>query len=209
MADGVAAQTEPAADTSEVPQETRQILYEFVDDIMIVRDVARWGRSLIEEAERLDKWTRADVANGETTYDSERRSNDMLSIYHGKHPELAAYEGLCKQAIHTCVAAYKAVNQWCPAKRDTGYQLLRYQPGQQFKVHIDQLSKRRNTRQLSVLMFLNDDYDGGALVFPRQKRVVQPRAGTVVVFPSSFTHPHAGQMVTKGVKYAVVCWFIA
>jgi len=57
-------------------------------------------------------------------------------------------------------------------------------------------------------LFLNGNFEGGELAFPRQKQIIKPLAGDVVLFPSNFTHPHASRTVEKGVKYSVVCWFI-
>ena len=202
---------DPIVESPEVA-ETRKVDYTFSNDIMVVRNVIQWGRDLIEAAEQLGKWKRADVVDAAVgSYDSDRRSNSLLSVYHGDYPEMLDYEAGCKRAFHTCAAAYKAVNPWCPALHDTGYQLLRYAPGQQFKLHFDQIpkSRRMSARMLSAVAFLNDDFDGGELVFPRQKRVIQPEAGTIVLFPSGWTHPHASQIVGRGVKYSVVCWFIA
>lgn len=204
MADGVAA----GNNREDPPQ--RQLDYEFCDEILHVRGVIRWGADLIAAAERLGRWDRADVVDASHSYESSERSNSSVSLYHQDNPELATYEGLCVNAFHACTSAYKAINPWMPATCDTGYQLLRYQPGQQFKAHFDAVPGRRSTgqRQLSGVAFMNENFHGGELLFPRQKRVIRPRTGDVVMFPSHYTHPHASQIITRGVKYSVVCWFV-
>ncbi len=95
-------------------------------------------------------------------------------------------------------------------RRDTEYQLLRYQPGQHFHEHIDNIARHGTwgMRQLSAVGFLNEDVVGGTLVFPRQNMRIEPRVGRLVMWPSSFCFPHASEDVVKGVKYSVVTWFV-
>lgn len=58
-----------------------------------------------------------------------------------------------------------------------------------------------------MLLYLNDDYEGGELCFPRQGITIRPEKGMVVMFPSNFQYPHQAFEVRKGVKYVVVSWF--
>jgi len=192
----------------DVPEDARD--YTFQHDILHVEGVAPWGADLILAAEKLGVWERAGLASAAEAYDGAERSNDSMVIGAYAHPEMAEFEGLCQQAFHACVFAYKALCPFLPAKQDTGYQLLRYQPGQQFKEHIDAIPGHPSwgARVLSGVLFLNGNFEGGELAFPRQKQIIKPLAGDVVLFPSNFTHPHASRTVEKGVKYSVVCWFI-
>jgi Rps23 Pro-64 3,4-dihydroxylase Tpa1-like proline 4-hydroxylase len=88
---------------------------------------------------------------------------------------------------------------------DDPYQLLRYTKGGHYKPHLDRGSG--NNRVVSGLIYLNDDYVGGALYFPRQEFTVQPQRGMVVMFPSFHTHLHASLDIESGTKYALVTWF--
>jgi len=67
-------------------------------------------------------------------------------------------------------------------------------------------------RKLSVSAILNDDYEGGELMFrwlddkSNLKEVsVKCAAGDLVIFPSYLDHKVAP--VTKGTRYSVVAWF--
>ena len=57
-------------------------------------------------------------------------------------------------------------------KEDTGYMLLRYQTGDYVKKHVDTSSEQHRT--LSCSLILNDNYDGGCLLYtspsPRDDR---------------------------------------
>ena len=46
---------------------------------------------------------------------------------------------------------------------------------------------------------------GGELVFWKDK-VVELKAGEIMIFPSNFLYPHEVRMVTKGTRYSFVSW---
>lgn len=52
----------------------------------------------------------------------------------------------------------------------------------------------------SVIGFLNDDYDGGDLIF-WDDTVIEKKIGSIVVFPSNFLYPHRVTEVTNGTRY--------
>lgn len=81
--------------------------------------------------------------------------------------------------------------------------IMRYSPGGFYKQHIDSTD---GNRVLSGILYLNTDVDGGNTTFPLQNVEIEPRAGRLVLFPSTFTHPHESTTVTDKVKYAVVLW---
>ncbi|MCA3254729.1 MAG: 2OG-Fe(II) oxygenase [Alphaproteobacteria bacterium] len=98
-------------------------------------------------------------------------------------------------------------------------QVLRYAPGQEYRMHSDALPPGggdRNQRILTFLVYLNDDYEGGATLFEATGLALRPRAGDAVLFHNTLDdgrpHPrmrHAGQPVTRGVKYLASRWIRA
>jgi prolyl 4-hydroxylase len=81
--------------------------------------------------------------------------------------------------------------------------VYRYQPGQHFGPHRDQFyAGAGGTRSLLTFMvYLNDDFEGGATSFPEQGKRVVPRAGDALVFQHMVLH--AGERVASGVKYVL------
>ena len=76
-------------------------------------------------------------------------------------------------------------------------------PGTHFKVHADHGPTYVCT--VSAVIYLNDDYKGGEISFPRfDNLVIKPKAGDIVVFPSTYIYEHASEDMISGVKYAVV-----
>jgi 2OG-Fe(II) oxygenase superfamily len=64
-----------------------------------------------------------------------------------------------------------------------------------------------HARRIGVyILYLNDVIEGGETEFLYQGKRVQPREGTLVIFPSSYTHVHRGNPPLKGVKYILTGW---
>lgn len=88
-------------------------------------------------------------------------------------------------------------------------EFLMYEPNGKYEAHIDTFhSNSDETRKLTALAFLNDDFEGGKFyimdsgvkLYPEQKK------GTVIVFPSFLLH--GVEPVTKGIRYSVVTWLL-
>jgi predicted 2-oxoglutarate/Fe(II)-dependent dioxygenase YbiX len=69
-------------------------------------------------------------------------------------------------------------------------------------------------RHLSIIVNLNEDYEGGDFVFfnPFNKEEiihsVSLKKGNVLMFPSNFLYPHSVKPITKGTRYSIVSWAI-
>ncbi len=96
-------------------------------------------------------------------------------------------------------------------------QLLHYGQGGHYIPHVDaetlytdddglELWEKTLDRDLSVVYFLNDDFDGGELHFPKLDLQIKPAAGTLVCFPSDHNYIHGVQPVTSGRRYTIVTW---
>ena len=86
--------------------------------------------------------------------------------------------------------------------------LLKYSPGGKYEIHTDHFTT--STRALSVIINLNDGYEGGDLIFTdqREKEIKRLKLGkgSIVFFPSNFMYPHGIQPITKGTRYSIVSW---
>ncbi len=86
----------------------------------------------------------------------------------------------------------------------------RYSVGQKMKQHCDHITtlfdgNERGIPVLSIVLNLNDEYDGGQLYFWND---YEPKLekGDIIIFPSGFLFPHGVREVTKGKRYSAVSW---
>ncbi|MCF6225337.1 MAG: 2OG-Fe(II) oxygenase [Xanthomonadales bacterium] len=61
-------------------------------------------------------------------------------------------------------------------------------------------------RSVNLLIYLNDDYTGGAIKFNTFNFRYQPKKGDLLFFPSDFRYMHEAEKVESGVRYALVSW---
>jgi len=86
----------------------------------------------------------------------------------------------------------------------------RYNVDTRMKLHCDHIhsmfdGNRKGIPTLSILGSLNDDYEGGDLVFWESEKI-KLKAGSIMIFPSNFMYPHRVDEVTKGTRYSYVSW---
>jgi hypothetical protein len=75
--------------------------------------------------------------------------------------------------------------------------------GTHFNIHADHGPAYNCT--VSAVIYINDDYVGGDLKFPRLDNLVyKPRVGDIAVFPSNYIYEHASLPMESGTKYCVV-----
>jgi predicted 2-oxoglutarate/Fe(II)-dependent dioxygenase YbiX len=93
-------------------------------------------------------------------------------------------------------------------------ELLRYTPGGFYLYHADahlfvpeqRAWRKAVDRDISLLIYPNDDYEGGELVFKRLLYTLRPKAGMLVWFPSDVRFEHMAKPVVTGRRYALVSW---
>lgn len=93
---------------------------------------------------------------------------------------------------------------WALTGLNERFRVYRYHPGHRFKPHFDGAFVRERDVEESALTFmiyLNDDFDGGATEFLDDDVTIVPRAGSALFF----FHPllHEGCEVTRGTKYVL------
>jgi len=63
-------------------------------------------------------------------------------------------------------------------------------------------------RTLLWTIYLNDGFDAGETEFLYQQRKIVPRAGSLLIAPSAFTHTHRGNTPTGADKYIATSWLL-
>jgi prolyl 4-hydroxylase len=92
-------------------------------------------------------------------------------------------------------------------------QLLRYRPGGEYRPHFDAIPGFANQRAMTMLVWLNEGYEGGETHFPTVGLKLKGRTGDAILFrntgPDGRTDPasgHSGLPVTAGEKRIASRW---
>ena len=158
------------------------------------------------EGERLKVIHESSTPDNMVLVEDERRVSDRVQL--GEHQ--ARINELVKSAYLELTAKYIGRQlAWYELP-----QMLRYKPGGFYVKHADCENMDPQTytwsrtvdRDLSLLIYLNDDYKGGALYFEKFNYKLRPKAGMAVLFPSDNRYLHEAQMLTSGERYAIVSW---
>lgn len=84
--------------------------------------------------------------------------------------------------------------------------IRRWIPGEDTHLHADgETADGRPTYNYIVdygsIIYINDEYEGGELCFPRYGLKFKPKAGTLVFFPSNNRYAHAVTEVKSGLRF--------
>ena len=93
-------------------------------------------------------------------------------------------------------------------------QVLRYESGGLYGPHSDSdhfISTKNHWRKVidrdvSLLLYLNEEFAGGALNFCQFNYTYRPRTGDLLCFPSGGQYAHEALPVISGIRYVIVSW---
>jgi len=150
-------------------------------------------------------------ATGRTSWRVDKQTRDTQIVPMG--PLFPKIEDLLRNAVH------QIINPFYQQEVDSSEipQILSYGIGGHYRPHIDgesiwvtprgeKIWKKSTDRDLSIVLFLNNDFEGGDFVFPELKVRVRPEPGMMVCFPSNHHYMHGVEPVTKGRRYSIVTW---
>ena len=158
------------------------------------------GRRLVEMAEAQDLWVKV----GDDDPDPNNYRCQQLKIE--ACPELKEFEDQFELIFQDTLSRYNTDVIETIATGDTGYTLLKYRTGDECTMHCDLVP--HELRICTAIYYVNDDYEGGALIFPNQDLRIQPKSGQVVMMPATEDFPHYVEPITKGDRYAVRCFYV-
>lgn len=153
-------------------------------------------------------WSEAQVTNSDEADIDARNAKDFKFNSIGLGPRTEENTKLYDvhesvfRAVKTCVDDYG--RYWGVGIQSyEAFNFVKYEgAGTHFKIHADHGPTYVTT--VSIVVYLNDDYEGGEIWFPRFDLSHKARAGDIVVFPSTYVYEHASQDMISGTKYSVV-----
>ena len=113
--------------------------------------------------------------------------------------------------IFNSIRNYLRLNYQLSIKGDSGFQFRKiFGPT---RIHKDGVYDSANivsydkTRIASVILCLNDDYEGGEFYFPIQDITIKLKKGQIIVFPPYWTHPHLTmELKNRTYRYTINSW---
>ena len=81
--------------------------------------------------------------------------------------------------------------------------MMKYKPGDYFNWHSDLTGGFATQRTATMIMYLNDDFEGGHTCFQHLGLTVQPKRGSALVYYYTPAEPllHCGEAVVSGTKF--------
>ena len=156
-------------------------------------------QEVIDQAERSPVWTEGRSGGG--IIPDIRRAD-----VHELDRESELHQALIKNyvgALGEYMKKYTGV-----AVREIDFlRVARYEVGGHYAAHIDASGEDGWRRIVSSVLYLNDGYEGGELYFPLFDLTYKPVAGSLILFPSSYSYEHGSRPITKGKKYCVLSWY--
>jgi predicted 2-oxoglutarate/Fe(II)-dependent dioxygenase YbiX len=107
------------------------------------------------------------------------------------------------------ISSYCNINMIAKPWLPNFFNIKKYSPGADMGPHIDS-NDPTNIKHpvISGVMYLNDNYDGGEIDFPNQKLSIKPKAGSIIIFPSTDPYVHHPKKINSGNKYMVpLFWY--
>jgi hypothetical protein len=178
-----------------------------------------------EELKIINEYIDTLIFQENTVFDSNGKSKIDTSVRSSLGSTLNEEHNATKllhQKINECLLTYKerlikinSIFQYYPVPG--GYsttchreaiQILEYSPDQEYKFHHDtsnDSNSKEYHRQISIVLYLNGEFDGGGTEFPHQ--TYKPSPGYGLFFPSNWCFPHSGQKVLSGKKRVAVTWY--
>jgi hypothetical protein len=112
-------------------------------------------------------------------------------------------------SISKCIENYIKETGYNPGYLPPIINLRKYNTQAYMGPHIDTEDENDKTKpSISLVFYLNDDYEGGQIDFPKQNLSIKPEAGSIIIFPSTSPYYHDPKPVLKGTKYLIpVFWY--
>lgn len=180
--------------------------------------------------DRIPLWEPWTSSNDKTFIYGETQSFDLNQIRNMEEPYRTKYEFIYTNIMESL---YEVSRDYAKSVGDTDeprlfpvFNIKKYNTGSAMGAHYDQLDGDKTLRY-SLVMYLNDDCEGGEISFKLSDYEdhnqvvspdldysvavandqidfgVKPKAGSIIIFPSSAPYYHIAHRVKSGVKFMV------
>jgi len=144
---------------------------------------------------------------GEVDGDAKLLTEEDVIVVDTDIPLLRAFDALIWRKYDTLAKKYGILRGLALHKTSSSVRIQKTKPTQGYHIwHCDSDSVYTSRRMMAVILYLNTVEEGGETEFLHQSMRVPPVQGTLILFPSAWTHPHRGNPPLKGNKYIMTTW---
>jgi hypothetical protein len=155
----------------------------FCEEVMEFRK----SSTTLDKYEDLVFWNYKDINLDWKKYSDEfdKRAKPIIDLYFKQFNDVVKYEEIFLAGFGV---GRQGAGAYDPHHYDTNI------VGSEGKIYM---------RPFVLLLYLNEgDFNGGQLIFPAQKRVIEPAQGKVVIFPCSYMFPHKVAGISEGDRFS-------
>jgi len=184
-----------------------------IPGMILYKDVFKLGNNIIENIENVllhsntYKWSQAMVGNRQRV--PEYRDCLDFKFKKSNIPGTDLDSEIIKESwqylfdnMNLALMDYRKTYLMEPLEYWESINLVKYYPGNHFNLHADDGASYKSV--VSLVGYLNDDYEGGEISFDMYDIKIKPKVGDLLIFPSNYMFMHKALPVTSGVKYSVV-----
>jgi len=156
---------------------------------------------------QISKWERWTASNDDIVYGSVKRC--FFNMFDNITDADRSNSKICSIIAHNVISIGEEYS--LASGIDLGYLpvyfgINKYNNGVHMGAHVDAYDGAQDTSTVSMVVYLNDDYEGGEIEFPDHRISLKPEAGSVVVFASEGVL-HDPKPTISGTKYMVPIFF--
>jgi hypothetical protein len=183
-------------------------IIEIKDNIYIIKDIIIPDKcneiiSFIKENKTLHEYVEVNKYTGNNVECCFIEMNNNIN-----NEYLTKLDIYIKNKIGEIIKLIITKNQFFPSNvYDSGYTLRQIHGGT--SLHADGIfdNSYKKSRLLSIIFNLNDNYNGGEFIFPKQDTKIILKMGEAICFPPYWTHPHEVSCVSFGeYRYTINTW---
>jgi hypothetical protein len=176
-------------------------MFIFEKDNALSRENCEKLISLFEELKNFQR-------DGETIGGLNKNKKDCTEVlFSPNHPELDCLLETLQLELHEYEKTYPFLKNLSSFGQIENISLKRYYPGQAYhELHCERSTIKTCARILVWMLYLNDVHDGGETLFYHQKKLIKPKQGKLVIWPSEWTHAHKGLTSSSETKYIISSW---
>jgi predicted 2-oxoglutarate/Fe(II)-dependent dioxygenase YbiX len=155
------------------------------------------NEELIAAVDKESNWTDGSLENGK------KGSFVRICKFQDMDPQSDIHSELTSMFVHYINEYGKNFPNLAITKCE-GLKVVKYETGGFFKQHAD---FKDTVRQLSAVLFLNDDFKGEGITFPIQALEIEAKPGRLVIYPSFFNYVNEIKEIKDRSCYVVQSYF--